>query len=62
MHLPFLYKVLGDRAKIVPIIVGETNPQSLEFFGKLFAPYFKDKDTVFVISSDFCHWGEYFDF
>lgn len=25
-------------------------------------PYMKDPKTVFVISSDFCHWGDNFEF
>lgn len=24
--------------------------------------YFLDEQTVFIVSSDFCHWGERFDF
>ena len=25
-------------------------------------PYFSDEKTLFVISSDFCHWGDHFDY
>ena len=32
------------------------------FYGKLFAPYFSDEKNLFVVSSDFCHWGERFNF
>ena len=62
MHLPFIYKVFGNSTKIVPIIVGHTGPKLAEEYGKLFAPYFNRKDIIFIISSDFCHWGEHFDF
>lgn len=29
-------------------------------YGKIFAPYLADPQTLFVISSDFCHWGQRF--
>ena len=29
-------------------------------YGKIFAKYLNDPENVFVISSDFCHWGERF--
>ena len=60
MHLPFIKKALGDQDfKLVPIMVGEIDGQE-EYFGKLLAPYFDDESTLFVISSDFCHWGSRF--
>jgi predicted class III extradiol MEMO1 family dioxygenase len=31
-------------------------------YAKLLLPYFEQPGTVFVISSDFCHWGERFSF
>jgi AmmeMemoRadiSam system protein B len=62
MHMPYIYKVFGDSAKIVPIIVGENNMKMAEEYGKLFSPYFDKEDTIFIISSDFCHWGAHFDF
>lgn len=30
--------------------------------GKLLAPYLGQEGTVFVVSSDFCHWGKRFDY
>lgn len=62
MHLPYLRQVLGDNIKIVPIIVGPVNDQKVDELGKKLSKYFDDKDTIFVISSDFCHWGEHFDY
>jgi len=26
-------------------------------YGKIFAPYFDDPHTLFIFSTDFCHWG-----
>jgi AmmeMemoRadiSam system protein B len=62
MHLPFIAKVLGKNVKIVPILTGPVNEEMAESYGKIFAPYFDDPSTLFVFSSDFCHWGERFDF
>lgn len=57
MHLPFIKKALGlQEFKLVPIMVGEIEGDE-ENYGKLLAPYFDDENTLFVISSDFCHWG-----
>ena len=38
-----------------PIIDQDINELNLEWL-------FKDEKTVFVVSSDFCHWGRRFDF
>ena len=31
-------------------------------FGKILADYIKEDENLFVISSDFCHWGVNFDY
>jgi len=31
-------------------------------YGKIFTPYFDDPSTIFIFSSDFCHWGSRFKF
>jgi predicted class III extradiol MEMO1 family dioxygenase len=49
----------------LPVEVG-THPSktistsSEKTFGALLAPYLADPHTLFVISSDFCHWGTRF--
>ena len=53
---------LTTRQSLVPIIVGHTSLKTGEAYGKVFAPYFQAPGTLFIISSDFCHWGEHFDF
>lgn len=60
-YYPLKHAVLTfDRRpmKLVPIMVGSTNPEKEAYYGKLLAKYFDDDNTVFVISSDFCHWGK----
>ena len=59
LHLPFIYKVLKDKPfKLVPIMVGNTDPKLENYLGNFFAKYFDDPNTIFIISSDFCHWGK----
>lgn len=48
--------------KIVPIMVGGTNTERDRLYGELLSKYFQRPGTVFVISSDFCHWGERFSY
>merc|ERR1712032_117018 len=61
MQLPFLQRVMGDQAfTLVPLVVGSTDAQTEESYGRILAPYFDLPDTLFVISSDFCHWGQRF--
>ncbi|KAG7099259.1 hypothetical protein E1B28_001122 [Marasmius oreades] len=63
MHLPYIRKVFeGKDIKIVPIIVGAISVEKESNFGTLLAPYLARSDTLFVISSDFCHWGTRFSY
>ena len=63
MHLPYIKYVFGEQdIKLLPIMVGSLSPKSEEYFGKIFAEYLKDDKTLFIISSDFCHWGINFDY
>jgi hypothetical protein len=63
MQLPYIHKVLGHKArtvKVVPIMVGSISVERERFYGELLAPYLADPSNLFVISSDFCHWGKRF--
>jgi len=62
MHLPYIKKTLGDKIKLVPIMVGATDLKMQEDYAKLLLPYFEEPDSLFIISSDFCHWGTRFQF
>ncbi|KAI1762323.1 UPF0103-domain-containing protein [Hypoxylon sp. FL1150] len=64
MHLPYLYKRIAqtfgasDRyPTVVPILVGDNKGPEEKEFGRLLAPYLRDPENAFVVSSDFCHWG-----
>lgn len=45
---------------LVPIMVGNTDARAEAHYGSLLAPYLSDPGNIFVISSDFCHWGSRF--
>jgi len=63
MHLPFLSKVFqGHNVNLVPILVGNLTKAKEQEYGQILAPYLDDNETLFVISSDFCHWGQDFDY
>ncbi|KIW07152.1 AmmeMemoRadiSam system protein B, variant [Verruconis gallopava] len=67
MHLPYIYKMLSrnfaspaDFPPLIPILVGSTNRATEKAFGALLAPYLADPSSIFIASSDFCHWGSRF--
>lgn len=68
MHLPYICHLLSKSLKedefppLVPILVGSTNPTAEKEFGALLAPYVADPANVFIVSSDFCHWGSRFSY
>ncbi|KAI1774583.1 UPF0103-domain-containing protein [Hypoxylon cercidicola] len=69
MHFPYLYKRItqtfaseAEYPTVVPILVGDNKGPEEKAFGKLLAPYMKDPDNAFVVSSDFCHWGSRFSY
>ncbi|KUJ19011.1 UPF0103-domain-containing protein [Mollisia scopiformis] len=69
MHLPYIYRMISktfdDPTKyptLVPILVGNTDPSKEQQFGKLLSKYLADPTNVFVVSSDFCHWGTRFQY
>lgn len=41
-------------------MVGVLSNESEELYGTLLGPYLDDPNNLFVISSDFCHWGSRF--
>jgi len=63
MHLPYIMQIMAGRQfTLVPIMVGALSESSEARYGKLLAPYLADPANLFIISSDFCHWGERFNF
>lgn len=65
MHLPYIAKVMESKMgafSIVPVLVGATNSHDQLEYGKIFSTYLANPENLFVISSDFCHWGKRFRF
>jgi len=68
LQLPFLAELLlngpmrgtGPPAMLVPMLVGQVGRRDEETYGRLLAPYLEAEGTLFVVSSDFCHWGAQF--
>ena len=63
MQLPYIAKVMECRKgdfTIVPILVGALSPEKEHYYGSIFSEYLADPHNLFVISSDFCHWGKRF--
>lgn len=61
MHLSYIAKVMEKRRgnfTVVPVLVGALKQQREVAYGRLFSKYLADPENLFVISSDFCHWGE----
>nr|CAI5867676.1 unnamed protein product [Callosobruchus analis] len=63
MHLPYIAKVMENfknQFTIVPILVGSLSPDREACYGRILSSYLADPKNLFIISSDFCHWGHRF--
>jgi MEMO1 family protein len=69
LHMPFLAAALGGRGRhapppasipVIPIMVGALPPATEAGVAAALAPYLSDPANLFIISSDFCHWGTRF--
>lgn len=48
-----------DEFTIIPVLVGALSESKEQEFGKLFSKYLAEPSNLFVVSSDFCHWGKF---
>ena len=63
MEMPFLKYIFNKKKfSIVPMVVGDGNLNNNIQLGKCLYDLYEDPKTLFVISSDFCHWGRDFDY
>ncbi len=60
VQLPFLHHVLKTRYRIIPIIIGTSDPTVCKRIASILKPYL-NPNNLFVISSDFSHFPEYND-
>ena len=67
MQLPFIMKVFKDAGrldhlKIVPLMIGDLPKPKYKLYADVLLPLFMQERTIFIVSSDFCHWGWRFQF
>lgn len=69
MHLPYIHKMLSKSfpnpalyPPLIPVLVGNTNGATERSCGTIFADYLACLDSIFIVSSDFCHWGSRFNY
>ena len=61
MELPFLKYIFKDKKfSILPMVIGHGDFEQNIELGKCLYDLYEDPRTLFVISSDFCHWGKDF--
>ena len=61
LQFPFIKFISGSKdVKVVNIMVGDMNNQYVKKISNLLKPYFLDDESLFIFSSDFCHWGQRF--
>jgi AmmeMemoRadiSam system protein B len=68
LQLPFLAQLLLHNsqrgqtrpATLIPMLVGRLGPKEEAAYGRLLAPHFEAEGNLFIVSSDFCHWGAQF--
>lgn len=58
----FSFFSFRNQFTVIPILVGSISPDVEATYGELLAPYLADPQNLFVISSDFCHWGKRFSY
>lgn len=61
-YLGYIYKDKVDEIEILPIMTGKMSFEEEEKLASILLPYYENKENVFVISEDFCHWGPRHDF
>ncbi|KXS20178.1 UPF0103-domain-containing protein [Gonapodya prolifera JEL478] len=65
MQLPYIVKIMNRSPTsytIIPVLVGAISNAKEAHYGEIFSKYLADPTNLFVISSDFCHWGSRFSY
>jgi MEMO1 family protein len=60
VQLPFLQYILPSTFKIIPIIIGSQSKETPCKLAEMLKPYFT-QNNLFVVSTDFSHYPEYYD-
>lgn len=63
LQLPFLAKIFRGKENfsVVPIMVGHLTESKQKYYASIIEQVL-DSRTLLLISSDFCHWGDNFDY
>lgn len=63
LHTPYVRHIFKDQTiTIVPILIGSISSEKELVYGEVLRPYLLSPENLFVISSDFCHWGSRFSY
>lgn len=63
LHTPYImHAMAGQPFSLVPIMVGALSSEDEARYGRILGRYMDDPANLFVISSDFCHWGSRFSY
>lgn len=68
MQFPMLSQTLQwrniklDEVKVVPLMISHNSVNVDQELGRVLAPYLADPQNLFIVSSDFCHWGRRFSY
>ena len=60
--IAYLFREKLNQIQIVPIMVGDLSSESISRMAESLTPYLDSEESLFVISSDFCHWGKRFSY
>jgi len=63
LQLPYIAKLMRDHGgnySVVPMLVGNLDTADEKALGEVLKPYIVQPGNLFVVSSDFCHWGARF--
>ena len=66
MHLPYIQTVMSKKSNgsftLVPIMVGSPSVSLETEIAQELLHYYLMPNVLFIVSTDFCHWGSRFDF
>lgn len=68
MQFPMLSQTLQwrnvelDEVKVVPLMISHNSVNVDQALGRVLARYLADPQNLFIVSSDFCHWGRRFSY
>jgi AmmeMemoRadiSam system protein B len=62
MQYPLLKFSVGEDIELVPVMIGDLEGTDDQKYATVFEKYFEDSESLFIFSTDFCHWGDFYDY